>query len=84
MSLRLGISIGVVVLTGVPAAAQLTITNASPLPYGSLNSSYSVQLNSHGRWGELHILAAFGEPAAVLDLVVRRPDFRYSYGRGNL
>ena len=48
MSLRLGTSLALLILAGMPAAAQVTITNSSPLPYGSLNSSYSVQLNSTG------------------------------------
>ena len=48
MSLRHGISIGLLALSGLPAIAQLTITNSSPLPYGSLNSAYSVQLSATG------------------------------------
>jgi uncharacterized protein (TIGR03437 family) len=48
MSLRLGTFLAVLILSGLPAAAQLTITNSSPLPYGSLNSTYSVQLDSTG------------------------------------
>lgn len=48
MSLRFGSSLAFLIFAALPAAAQVTITNPSPLPYGSLNSAYSVQLNSTG------------------------------------
>ncbi len=48
MSLRFGSSVAFLIFAALPASAQVTITTSSPLPYGSLNSAYSVQLNSTG------------------------------------